>query len=139
MLKEPDNLWVKEVTTKYLTRKNFMEVRKASNASRMWKYILDHRYLLKKGIRWCLRDGHSIKFWQDNWMDDSPWIDKVSMEYRSFLNLEEKVSRFINMARSIENIPIKFFGNIPRMVSLVLRRLCGPTTIVFLPILKLNF
>lgn len=62
VLKEPDNLRVKMVTAKYLTRKNFMEVRKASNASRMWKYILDHMYLLKKGIKWCLGDGYSIIF-----------------------------------------------------------------------------
>lgn len=60
--KEPDNLWVKVVSAKYLTKKSFMEVRKVGNASRMWKYILDHRYILKKRIRWCLGDGSNINF-----------------------------------------------------------------------------
>lgn len=62
ILKEPDNLWVKVVSTKYLTRKIFMEARKTANGSRIWKYILDHRYLLKKGICWCLGDGKNINF-----------------------------------------------------------------------------
>lgn len=35
ILKDPDNLWVKVVSVKYLTKKNFMEVRKAGNASRV--------------------------------------------------------------------------------------------------------
>lgn len=96
ILKDPDNLWVTVVSAKYLTKKNFMEVRKATNASRMWKHILDHRYLLKKGISWCLGDGNNINFWQDNWMPESPLIKKVPLERRSVVNMEDKVSKYIN-------------------------------------------
>lgn len=33
VLKDPDNLWVRVVSAKYLTRNNFLEVRKTGNAS----------------------------------------------------------------------------------------------------------
>lgn len=54
VLTTPENLWVQVVLATYLSNNNFMEVRKTVKVSRMWKYILDHRYLLKKGIRWVL-------------------------------------------------------------------------------------
>lgn len=35
ILKDPNNLWAKVVSTKYLTRKSFIEVRKTCKALRM--------------------------------------------------------------------------------------------------------
>lgn len=55
VLKDPNNLWVRVVSAKYLAKSNFLEAKKSANASRMWKYILDHRYLLKK--RYSLVSG----------------------------------------------------------------------------------
>lgn len=48
VLTELNDLWVKVVLPKYLTKDNFLEAKKPANPSTMWKYIFDHRYLVKK-------------------------------------------------------------------------------------------
>lgn len=63
VLKDPNNLRIRVVFVKYLTKSNFLEAKKSDNVSRLWKYILDHRYLLKN----CVRHDN-IKFWHDNWI-----------------------------------------------------------------------
>lgn len=49
----------------------------------MWKYILDHRYLVQNGLLWILGNGERIKLWLDNWMEESPIIEKIHQDYRS--------------------------------------------------------
>lgn len=73
---------------------------KPANASRTWKYVLDHRYFLKKSIHWCLRNGDKIKIWHDNWIDKSPLIDKIPLEHRSTIKDDDKTSQFINENKS---------------------------------------
>lgn len=41
-----------------------------------------------------------IKFWLDIWMDESPLIDKISMDQRATINDEEKVSMFITKIKT---------------------------------------
>lgn len=62
VVKDPNNLWVRVVFAKYLGKGGFFEVKKSANATRMWKYVLTNRYLLKKGISWCLGNGNKNSF-----------------------------------------------------------------------------
>lgn len=39
-------MWTKVVSEKYLSKVDFFEVKKSTTPSRIWKYVLDHRYLL---------------------------------------------------------------------------------------------
>lgn len=48
VITEPNNIWVQVVSAKYLSKVNFLDTKKNANASTMWKYILDHRYLIKR-------------------------------------------------------------------------------------------
>lgn len=44
ILADSGNIWVKVLSTKYLTKVNFLEGEKTVKASTMWKYIFDHIY-----------------------------------------------------------------------------------------------
>lgn len=50
VLSDPDYIWVKVVSAKYLDKEKFLKVKKTANCTIMWKFILDHMYLNKKGI-----------------------------------------------------------------------------------------
>lgn len=62
ILTDSNNIGVKVVSAKYLNDKHFFEVKKVARASTMWKYILDHRYILKKGLSWITGNGKRINF-----------------------------------------------------------------------------
>lgn len=108
IIKEPDNLWTKVVSAKYLTKEDFLDVKKSATASRIWKYVLVHRYLLKRGIRWCLGNGNKIRFWYDNWMEDSPSIEKIPLKQRSTISYDDKVSHFISENKSWKINELKY-------------------------------
>lgn len=54
VLTDPNNIWVRVVPRKFLKNGNFLDVKNQQKhlSSVIWKYILDHRYLLKKGLCW---------------------------------------------------------------------------------------
>lgn len=64
------------MSTKCLTGDVFLEAKKLANATTMWKYILDHMYLIRKGLHWILRNGERINFWHDNWMEEAPLTER---------------------------------------------------------------
>lgn len=66
--------------SKYLTKMNFLKAKK--RASTMEKYILDSRYLIKKGFRWILGNGYKNKFWHDVWIVESPLMYRIFQEPR---------------------------------------------------------
>lgn len=68
---------------------------RSAKTFRIWKYVLDHRYLLKKGIRLCLGNENKIRIWYDNWMEESPLIEKVPQE-RKFYFPRNRISQFID-------------------------------------------
>lgn len=55
VLIDPNNIWVRAFSDKHLNYEYFLEVKKTAKGSTMWKYILDIRYLIKKGLLWILR------------------------------------------------------------------------------------
>lgn len=64
------------------------------NMSTMWKHVLDHKYLIKRGLRWILGNGEKIKFWHDKWIEESPLIDYIPQKLRSQIR-DTTVSEFI--------------------------------------------
>lgn len=60
---------VQAVYAKYLNKGKFLEVKTLGRASIMWKYIPDHYYLLKEGLRWAPRNGLDINSSHNIWMD----------------------------------------------------------------------
>lgn len=45
---DPNNLWVKVVFTNNFTEVNFLEAKKSTKASTIWKYTLNFRYIPRK-------------------------------------------------------------------------------------------
>lgn len=58
-------------------------------------HILDHNYLLQKGLIWTLGNGKSISFWIDNWIEDSSQVDKIIPNMRNTIVDTSKVSDFV--------------------------------------------
>ena len=42
--------------------------------SKIWMNIVGSRGLLREGTRWIVGNGHSIIFWEDNWMGGKPLV-----------------------------------------------------------------
>lgn len=80
ILTEPNNVWVKVVSAKYLNNLNFLEAKKTDRASNMRKYILVRRYLINKRICWVLGNGNRINFWHDIQTKNLSLINKIPQE-----------------------------------------------------------
>ncbi|XP_026399016.1 uncharacterized protein LOC113294854 [Papaver somniferum] len=50
---------------------------------------------LKDNIKWCIGNGNNINVWFDNWIGDTPLIEKVGMHDYAKNNLSMKVSQLI--------------------------------------------
>ena len=57
--------------------------------------IVRSRGLLREGTRWIVRNGHSIRFWEDNWMGGK------SLVFRKFKRLMELLKE--DMGRKVED------------------------------------
>ncbi|KAL8158927.1 LOW QUALITY PROTEIN: hypothetical protein V2J09_000464 [Rumex salicifolius] len=74
-----------------------------SDCSYSWKSILQAlNGVIKKGKSWNLGDGHSIRFWEDSWLDDGPLIDKAITPIDPTL-LNKKVANFWMDSSGYEN------------------------------------
>ena len=63
--------------------------------SKIWMNIVKSRSLLREGTRWIVRNGHSIIFWEDNWMGGKPLV------FKKFKILMELLKE--DMARKVED------------------------------------
>lgn len=80
---------------KYLKNEGFLVTAKKTSHSSTWKAILEARSVLHKGIRWIVGNGQSIPFWTANWVFPFPLLDLIHVFLRNNLNLNAKVSDFI--------------------------------------------
>ena len=48
--------------------------------SRVWRNILRSRSLISQGIRWKVGDGTNIRFWWDNWVDDTNLVNLLDID-----------------------------------------------------------
>ncbi len=63
--------------------------------------IVMSRGLLREGTRWIVGNGHSIKFWEDNWLGGKPLVFRKFKRLMELLNVEigRKVEDFIDHGR----------------------------------------
>ena len=61
----------------------------------MWMNIIKSRSFLMEGTRWIAGNGHSIRFWEDNWMGGKLLV------YKKFKRLMELLKE--DMGRKVED------------------------------------
>lgn len=65
--------------------------------------------LFKKGLAWVLGNGESIKFLYDNWMDESPVINKVLPDKYYLINHQGRVCDFLSMFKTWNIVILRTF------------------------------
>lgn len=64
VLLDPNNMWTRVVSTKYLNSGNILKAKKTIKASAMWRYILDYMYLIKTISVGFFGIGNRNNFWK---------------------------------------------------------------------------
>jgi ribonuclease HI len=68
LITNPTSLCARVLKGRYFPNTDFLSAGKPRSASFTWRSILFGRELLKKGIRWGIGDGESVKIMTDNWI-----------------------------------------------------------------------
>lgn len=68
---EPDALVCRILKAKYFPRKNFLDASIGRNPSFIWTSIHAGQGLLRKGVRWKVGKGNSIRVWRSPWLNDN--------------------------------------------------------------------
>ena len=72
LIKDDNSLWVRLVIKRYIKNSNLFTIKASKSASWQWRNLLRLRDTFKKGLRWHLGDGKSIRFWSNNWVCQHP-------------------------------------------------------------------
>lgn len=54
LMSQPDTLVAKLYKAKYYSRYDFLEAKRGSNSSYVWRSLHEARVDLKEGLRWCI-------------------------------------------------------------------------------------
>lgn len=60
--------WVQLLRKKYKVRTSIPETITRANASHLWRSLSLIWDKIKAGLIWCVRDGGTINFWDDDWV-----------------------------------------------------------------------
>ena len=74
IMSEPENLWVKFVTKRYLHSDSHLAHTPPQSSSWQWRKLMLLRETFKKGLRWQIGNGCSVNFWLDNWVSQKPLL-----------------------------------------------------------------
>jgi hypothetical protein len=96
---QPTSLFSRVFRSKYFPRCSFWQAKLGSSPSFIWRSILAARDLLRKGIRWSVGNGQSVKIWEDNW-------GVPDLQKRPHAREVEWVSELIDDARGTWNLPV---------------------------------
>lgn len=72
IMTEQDALWVKVVKGKSLSNSNFLECRANAQSSYTWRSVIKGQDVLKRGLKWVIGNGRTVKFWIDVWIGNAP-------------------------------------------------------------------
>ena len=64
----PNSLIHRVLKAKYFMNSSFMDAQVGKNPSYIWRSILAAKLVIKKGARWVVDDGRSIKIWEEKWI-----------------------------------------------------------------------
>ncbi|CAN1163492.1 Putative ribonuclease H protein At1g65750 [Linum perenne] len=71
LLTNPDTLVSKVYKAKYYSKRDFLSAAKGANPSLVWQSIWQAQDIIKRGYRWRIGDGSSVRVWQDPWLHDT--------------------------------------------------------------------
>ncbi|XVF12875.1 hypothetical protein REPUB_Repub08aG0157600 [Reevesia pubescens] len=90
-----DSLWYSIFQSKYLHHDDFLNCGVKSNSSSTWKGLLQTRDGIRRGIRWQVGNGNTIKFWSDWWVGTGPLIHFSTHDMES-LDVNMKVNAVLD-------------------------------------------
>ena len=62
------SLFSRVYKAKYFLNRDFVNAMVGKKASFAWRSIMAAQHLVKRGLRWQVGDGWSIRVWQDQWL-----------------------------------------------------------------------
>ena len=77
------SLFCRVFRTKYFPHGSFVEADMGRNPSYAWKSLMAAQGVVRKGIRWQVGDGKSIRVWCDKWVPKPSTYMVVSLETQS--------------------------------------------------------
>ena len=63
------SLFSRVYKAKYFQNEDFVAAMVGKRASFAWRSIMAAQHLVKRGLRWQVGDGRSIRIWQDQWLN----------------------------------------------------------------------
>ncbi|CAN1779030.1 Putative ribonuclease H protein At1g65750 [Linum perenne] len=81
ILKHPDKLWVRVLTTKYLKEiDGELSIRRINWGSALWRGVRRVWPTLRSACQNSVRDGMSTSFWHDSWLDNGVILADVATQ-----------------------------------------------------------
>lgn len=68
LVNEPDSLMARVLKAKYYPNSHFLQANRKGGDSYTWSGIWEAKEEMKKGLRWVVGDGKSIKILEDRWL-----------------------------------------------------------------------
>lgn len=100
----PHSLFARVFKAKYFHDSSFSQAKLGHDPSFAWRSIMSAQEVVKKGMRWRVGDGNSIKIWSDKWLPP-PSLYKV-VSTKNTLGAEAKVCELIDPERKGWNVSL---------------------------------
>ena len=68
MINNPDSLCHRVFKARFFPESSILEVRDSNCGLYAWKSILSAHDVIRKGMVWCIGNGHSVRIKQDKWL-----------------------------------------------------------------------
>ena len=83
------------MSAKYLHNVDYLNYKRKTTKSPVWKNLLKCRNLVRQGIIWKLGNGKNISFYHDNWIENKNLIELLDLDEEPIPSPQAKVSDFI--------------------------------------------
>ncbi|KAF5449805.1 hypothetical protein F2P56_030217 [Juglans regia] len=104
LLQQTNSLVAKVLKAKYFHRSDFLHARFGSNASYVWRNLLEARPILEEGLIWRIGNGKEVNIWRDKWIQQ-PTSYKVQTPLDEGL-AHWTVANFIDEQTKAWNMPL---------------------------------